>query len=95
VSRAAYSLDREQIDGAFSFDTDDYILEAHWRQEPIGREHLDVFRSKISRKGKNALALYKRERLHWRRLAGVQRVHAFHHPRRWGPHGGAGGANPP
>jgi hypothetical protein len=56
--RAAYSLEREQIDGAFSFDTDDYILEARWRQEPIGREHLDVFKSKISRKGKNALGLY-------------------------------------
>ncbi len=26
--RAAYSLEREQIDGAFSFHTDDYILEA-------------------------------------------------------------------
>ncbi len=56
--RAAYSLEREQIDGAFSFDTDDYILEARWWQEPIGREHLDVFKSKISRKGKNALGLY-------------------------------------
>ncbi len=56
--RAAYSLEREQIDGAFSFDTDDYILEARWWQEPIGRKHLDVFKSKISRKGKNALGLY-------------------------------------
>jgi Restriction endonuclease len=56
--RAAYSLEREQIDGAFSFDTDDYIMEARWWQEPIGREHLDVFKSKISRKGKNALGLY-------------------------------------
>jgi hypothetical protein len=56
--RAAYSLEREQIDGAFTFDTDDYILEARWWQEPIGREHLDVFKSKISRKGKNALGLY-------------------------------------
>lgn len=58
MPRAAYSLEREQIDGAFSFDTDDYILEARWRQEPIGREHLDIFKSKISRKGKNALGLY-------------------------------------
>jgi hypothetical protein len=33
-------------------------MEAHWWQEPIGREHLDVFKSKISRKGKNALGLY-------------------------------------
>lgn len=56
--RAAYSLEREQIDGAFSFDTDDYILEARWWRDPIGREHLDVFKSKIARKGKNALGLY-------------------------------------
>jgi len=56
--RAAYSLEREQIDGAFSFDTDDYILEARWWQQPIGREHLDVFKTKVSRKGKNALGLY-------------------------------------
>jgi hypothetical protein len=28
--RVAYSLEREQIDGAFSFDTDDYVLEARW-----------------------------------------------------------------
>lgn len=56
--RAAYSLEREQIDGAFSFDTDDYILEARWWQAPIGRQHLDVFKSKISRKGKNALGLF-------------------------------------
>jgi hypothetical protein len=56
--RAAYSLEREQIDGAFSFETDDYILEARWWKVPIGREHLDVFKTKIGRKGKNALGLY-------------------------------------
>jgi hypothetical protein len=56
--RAAYSMDREQIDGAFSFDTDDYILEAKWWQEPIGRNHLDVFKTRIDKKGKNALGLH-------------------------------------
>jgi hypothetical protein len=56
--RAAYSIEREQIDGAFSFDTDDYVLEARWWKVPIGREHLDVFKAKIGRKGKNALGLY-------------------------------------
>lgn len=56
--RAAYSLEREQIDGAFSFDTDDYILEARWWKNTIGRGHLDVFAKKIERKGKNALGLY-------------------------------------
>ncbi|WP_433268990.1 restriction endonuclease [Actinosynnema sp. CS-041913] len=56
--RAAYSLENEQIDGAFSFDTDDYILEARWWKKAIGRGHLDVFASKVHRKGKNALGLY-------------------------------------
>ena len=56
--RAAYSLEREQIDGAFTFDTDDYVLEARWWKERIGRSHLDVFAKKIERKGKNALGLY-------------------------------------
>jgi hypothetical protein len=56
--RAAYSLEREQIDGSFSFETDDYILEARWWNEPIGRGHLDVFARKIERKGKNALGLF-------------------------------------
>ncbi|MET8044861.1 restriction endonuclease [Micromonospora sp. NPDC005215] len=56
--RASYSLEREQIDGAFSFDTDDYILEAKWWKGPIGRDQLDIFASKIRRKGKNALGLY-------------------------------------
>lgn len=56
--RAAYSLEREQIDGSFSFETDDYIMEARWWKTPIGRDHLDVFAKKIERKGKNALGLY-------------------------------------
>ncbi|MFJ9132658.1 hypothetical protein ACIRRT_06270 [Streptomyces sp. NPDC102256] len=56
--RAAYSLDREQIDGAFTFDTDDYILEAKWLKGPVSREQLDVFAKKIERKGKNALGLH-------------------------------------
>ncbi|MBT8226374.1 MAG: hypothetical protein HKP61_04215 [Dactylosporangium sp.] len=56
--RAAYSLDREQIDGAFSFDTDDYVLEARWWKTAMGRGHLDIFKAKIERKGKNALGLY-------------------------------------
>lgn len=56
--RAAYSLDHEQIDGAFSFDTDHYVLEAKWWKERIGRRELDVFKSNIERKGKNTLGLY-------------------------------------
>jgi Restriction endonuclease len=56
--RAAYSLEHEQIDGAFSFETDDYVLEAKWWKDPMEREQLDVFATKVRRKGRNALGLY-------------------------------------
>ncbi|MGW1138793.1 restriction endonuclease [Streptomyces zhihengii] len=56
--RASYSLDHEQIDGAFSFNTDHYVLEAKWWKEAIGRRELDVFKANIERKGKNTLGLY-------------------------------------
>ncbi|MGW2597137.1 restriction endonuclease [Streptomyces klenkii] len=56
--RAAYSLAHEQIDGAFAFNTDHYVLEAKWWKEAIGRRELDVFKANIERKGKNTLGLY-------------------------------------
>ncbi len=56
--RLQYSLTHEQIDGSFSFDTDDYIVEARWRAEPSGRDAADVFAKKVQRKGKNALGLF-------------------------------------
>ena len=33
--RAAYSIRHQQIDGAFTFRTDDYILEARWWKTPL------------------------------------------------------------
>ena len=56
--RAAYSLEHEQIDGALSFDTDDYVLESKWWKKAMEREHADIFAAKVRRKGKNALGLY-------------------------------------
>jgi hypothetical protein len=56
--RLAYSLEREEVDGSLSFDTDDYIVEARWRKEPSSREDADVFAAKVRRKGKNALGLF-------------------------------------
>lgn len=56
--RASYSLKYEQIDGAFSFNTDHYVLEAKWWAERIGRPLLDIFKANIERKGKNTLGLY-------------------------------------
>ncbi len=56
--RLAYSLEREQIDGSLSFDTDDYIVEARWRKEPATRADADIIDAKVRRKGKNALGLF-------------------------------------
>jgi hypothetical protein len=56
--RLSYDLDREQIDGSLSFDTDDYIVEARWRAEPSSRGDADIFAAKVRRKGKNALGLF-------------------------------------
>jgi hypothetical protein len=56
--RLAYSLEREQIDGSLSFDTDDYIVEARWREESVDRGDADIFATKVRRKGKNAVGLF-------------------------------------
>jgi len=56
--RLSYDLDREQIDGSLTFDTDDYIVEARWRAEPSSRGDADIFASKVKRKGKNAFGLF-------------------------------------
>ncbi|MER7921828.1 MULTISPECIES: restriction endonuclease [unclassified Streptomyces] len=56
--RASYVMEHEQIDGAFSFDTDHYVLEAKWWKDAIGRPLLDIFKANIERKGKNTLGLY-------------------------------------
>jgi hypothetical protein len=56
--RLAYSLEREQIDGSLSFDTDDYIVEARWREDPVDRGDADIFATKVRRKGKNAVGLF-------------------------------------
>ncbi|SRR6266540_3683647 len=56
--RLSYRLEHEEIDGSFSFDTDDYILEARWRKEPADPTDADRFAQKVERKGKNALGLF-------------------------------------
>ncbi len=48
----------EQIDGAFSFEGTDYLVEARWREEPTPRSELDVFDAKIGRKLENTLGLF-------------------------------------
>ena len=56
--RRSFLISGEQIDGAFTFNTDDYILEAKWEKAPTAREDVDVLDAKVRRKGKNTLGLF-------------------------------------
>lgn len=56
--KAAYLLKYEQVDGAFTFRTDDYLLEARWWKEPVEPKHLRDFEGKIRGKAKNVLGLF-------------------------------------
>ena len=55
--RAAYSIKHEQIDGAFTLRTDDYILEARWQAEPLQPKDLNDFKVKVDGKARNTLGL--------------------------------------
>jgi hypothetical protein len=55
--RLSYNLENEQVDGAFTFDTDDYVLEAKWTREKFSRGQADTFAGVVRRKGKNALGI--------------------------------------
>lgn len=56
--KASFRIAGEQIDGAFTFDNTDYLLEARWQQELVGTQDLDAFKGKISRKLENTLGLF-------------------------------------
>jgi hypothetical protein len=56
--RLKYSLEYEQIDGAMTFDTDDYIIEAKWWKPRVERVEMDALRTKVERKAKNTLGLF-------------------------------------
>ena len=46
--RVSFKIVGEQIDGAFSFETTDYLFEGKWQQEPVGAAALDVLAGKLS-----------------------------------------------
>jgi hypothetical protein len=56
--RAAYDLEHEQIDGAFTFDTDDYLLEVKWWADALQPAHLHVLKGKIETKAKHVFGLF-------------------------------------
>jgi len=55
--RASFRIEGEQIDGSFSFDGTDYLLEAKWQTKPVAADKLDSFSSKIARRLDNTLGL--------------------------------------
>ena len=56
--KASFRITGEQIDGAFSFEGTDYLLEAKWQQDAVGAADLDVLAGKLSRKLENTLGLF-------------------------------------
>lgn len=56
--KASFKIRGEQIDGAFSFEGTDFLLEARWRKSPTGVCDLDAFAQKVQRKLDNTLGLF-------------------------------------
>ncbi len=56
--KSSFKIVGEQIDGAFTFDSSDYLLEAKWQQDPVNAGDLYKFAGKLSGKLKNTLGLF-------------------------------------
>lgn len=56
--KGSFKIVGEQIDGAFSFNFEEYLLEVKWRNKPTPLSDLDSFSSKIGRKFENTLGLF-------------------------------------
>ena len=56
--KASFRNIGEQIDGAFTFDSTDYLFEAKWHKDPTYISDLDSFSGKLSRKLENTLGLF-------------------------------------
>jgi hypothetical protein len=57
-AKAPFKIFGEQIDGAFTFEGNEFLLEAKWRQERSETADLDSFAGKIGRKLDNTLGLF-------------------------------------
>lgn len=56
--KASFRITGEQIDGAFSFEGTDYLLEARWEDRRANAADLDALVGKLSRKLDNTLGLF-------------------------------------
>lgn len=56
--KASFKVTGEQIDGAFTFDNIDFLLEARWQKQLINAADLASLQSKLLRRLENTLGLY-------------------------------------
>lgn len=56
--KASFKIEGEQIDGAFTFDSIDFLFEAKWQNEFVRANALDSLASKVQRKLDNTLGLF-------------------------------------
>lgn len=56
--KSSFKINGEQIDGGFTFDGTDYLLEAKWQQNEIRASDLYSFGAKIASRLKNTLGLF-------------------------------------
>ena len=56
--RRSFKITGEQIDGAFTFENTDYIVEAKWQDSPVNAGDLYKFAGKVSGKLKITLGLF-------------------------------------
>jgi len=56
--KASFRITGEQIDGAFTFDSTDYLFEAKWQKAKSAAHELDAFSMKVSRRLDNTLGLF-------------------------------------
>ena len=56
--KKSFTLIDEQIDGAFTFENSDYLLEAKWQKNPIETGDLKKFAGTLTDKLKNTLGLF-------------------------------------
>lgn len=56
--KASFRIQGEQIDGGFTFESNDYLFEGKWQQELCNIQDLDAFSGKLSRKLDNTLGLF-------------------------------------
>ena len=56
--KASFSIQGEQIDGAFVLRETDFIVEAKWQQRPVSRKEVRAFQDKVAQKLENTLGVF-------------------------------------